>query len=83
MMQEQQHAQANAKANTTAGTPEAPSVAEILQLHKVGILSLTKARDIVDKYYPCDVKKSEPVSDAYTTPKRNRSMHSLDAIIEQ
>ena len=75
MMQEQQHA----KANTTAGTPEAPSVAEILQLHQVGILSLTKARDLVEKYYPCEAK-SEPVSDAYTTPKRKRSMHGLDVI---
>ena len=79
MMQEQQHAKTNttagqhAKANTTAGTPEAPSVAEILQLHQVGILSLTKARDLVEKYYPCDEAKSDPVSDAYTTPKRKLS----------
>ena len=74
-----------------------PTIAQILQLHSVGILSIKKARALVNKYYPSepDVKsepvvKSEAHGGSYTTPppkpatKRSFSrMHAIDAEIIQ
>ena len=74
-----------------------PTIAQILQLHSVGILSIKKARALVNKYYPSepDVKsepvvKSEAHGGSYTTPppkpetKRSFSrMHAIDAEINK
>lgn len=67
MMQEQ-----DAKISTVS-QDKTPTIEQILQLHSVGILSITKARALVNKYYPSEsVVKTEPVvaddADGYTTP---------------
>lgn len=80
--------------DTTSTGPleKKPSIEQILQLHSVGILTIKKARDLVNKFYPTTsdpVVKNEPVRrvdgdpNGYSTPPpkpRRRRPSQMDVI---